>query len=55
MSSATTDLSDAFPEVQATRPIFDDLGGRRTFSGPIETVRVSEDNVLVRQTTGLTD
>ncbi len=52
MSFATTDLSDAFPGVQATEPVFTDFGGRRTFSGPIETVKVFEDNVLVRQTLG---
>ncbi len=48
MTASTTDLSDAHPEVQAAAPIFTDFGGRRTFGGPIETVRVYEDNVLVK-------
>lgn len=50
MSHATTDLSDAHPEARVADPIFADFGGRRVFSGPIETVKVFEDNVLVRAT-----
>jgi regulator of ribonuclease activity A len=46
----TADLCDAFgPAVQVAAPIFRDYGGLSRFSGPIETVRVSEDNSLVAQ------
>lgn len=46
----TTDLCDAHEhEVQVAAPILRDFGGERAFSGPIATVRVYEDNVLVRQ------
>ncbi len=49
----TTDLLDENEEndaIQVVRPVFRDYGGRKRFSGPIETVRVNEDNVLVRST-----
>jgi len=42
----TTDLCDAFPDVQVCEPIFKSFGGRTKFSGPIATVKVYEDNVL---------
>jgi regulator of ribonuclease activity A len=46
----TADLCDAHAEgVQVARPIFRDLGGRRAFAGPAETVRVFEDNALIRR------
>jgi regulator of ribonuclease activity A len=46
----TADLSDVHPEsVLAAEPVFRDFGGIDRFWGPIETVRVFEDNVLVRQ------
>lgn len=49
MSLATTDLSDAHPTaVQAADPIFRDYGGRRAFHGPITTLKLFEDNALVR-------
>jgi regulator of ribonuclease activity A len=45
---ATADLCDAFaPGVHLVAPIFRDYGGRSRFAGPIETVRVFEDNALV--------
>jgi regulator of ribonuclease activity A len=45
---ATADLCDAFgPVVHLVAPIFRDYGGVRQFAGPIETLRVSEDNALV--------
>jgi len=48
LSYATTDLSDAYPQVQVAEPLFSDFGGKSAFYGPIETVKVFEDNVLVR-------
>ena len=48
MSFATTDLSDAHPETQVCEPIFHDFGGRKSFHGPIATLKVFEDNALVR-------
>ena len=50
MSIATTDLSDAHPEAQTCEPIFGDYGGRTAFHGPIKTLKVFEDNALVRAT-----
>lgn len=48
MSHATTDLSDAHPETQVCDPIFRDFGGNKAFHGPIATLKVFEDNALVR-------
>ena len=48
MSTATTDLCDTHPEVQVCDPTFTDFGGRRTFYGPITTLKVFEDNGPVR-------
>lgn len=50
MSYATTDLSDAHPEAQVADPIFGDFGGHSQFHGPIKTIKVFEDNALVRAT-----
>lgn len=47
---ATTDLSDAHPDVPAVAPLFRDYGGRVAFHGPIRTLRVHDDNTLVRAT-----
>jgi len=45
----TTDLSDAHPgRVHVAEPLFRDFGGRRSFAGPIATVKVHEDNSFVR-------
>jgi regulator of ribonuclease activity A len=45
----TTDLCDRFAsEVQIAEPIFRDFGGSRVFHGPIVTLKVYEDNALVR-------
>jgi regulator of ribonuclease activity A len=44
----TTDLSDAHPEVQVGEPLLRHFGGLGAFGGPIETLRVFEDNALVR-------
>ena len=48
MSLATTDLADAHPEIQVCDPIFRDFGGRKSFHGPMATLKVFEDNALVR-------
>lgn len=48
MPFAVADLSDAHPEVQVCDPLFRDFGGRTTFHGPIATLKVFEDNALVR-------
>lgn len=50
MSYATADLSDARPEIQICEPIFADYGGVLAFHGPIVTLKVFEDNGLVRST-----
>jgi regulator of ribonuclease activity A len=48
MSTATTDLSDRHPKAQACDPVFRDFGGRKAFFGPIKTLKLFEDNTLVR-------
>src|SRR4051812_191976 len=48
MTHATTDLSDAHPEAQVCDPVFQAYGGRPAFAGPIATLKVFEDNALVR-------
>ena len=51
MSFKTPDLCDEFEElVWMAEPLFRDYGGAGSFHGPIVTVRVFEDNVLVRET-----
>jgi len=46
----TADLCDQFlDELQVCDLAFQSYGGKRTFSGPIATVDVLEDNVLVRE------
>ena len=49
MTFTTTDLSDAHPEAQVCDPVFQTFGGRRSFSGPITTLKVFEDNSMVRE------
>ena len=47
---STADLYDANEDnVQVALPMFADFGGRLTFSGPLSTVKVHEDNTLVRK------
>lgn len=46
---ATTDISDAHPEAQVCDPVFQIFGGVVSFSGPVTTVKVFEDNTLVKQ------
>jgi regulator of ribonuclease activity A len=49
MIPTTTDLCDVHGDVvRVVDPIFRDYGGRRHFAGLISTVKVLEDNVLVR-------
>jgi regulator of ribonuclease activity A len=50
MSFATTDLSDAHPEAQVCDPVFHDFGGKKAFHGLIKTLKIFEDNALVRST-----
>ena len=51
MEFATADLCDGYPQlIQVLEPLFRSYGGANRFSGPIETVQVYEDNVLVRET-----
>lgn len=46
----TADLYDAHGEaLQVALPLFRDFGGRLAFSGPISTVKVHEDNALVKK------
>ncbi len=48
---STADLYDAHRDaVQVAEPLLVSFGGVETFGGPAQTVRVYEDNVLVRQT-----
>ena len=49
MTLTTTDLSDAHPEGQICDPVFLSFGGSRSFSGPITTLKVFEDNSMVRE------
>lgn len=47
---ATADLSDEYgDEVQVLLPGFMDYGARMRFCGPVATLKVHEDNSLVRQ------
>lgn len=48
MTTATADLCDAHPGVQVADPIFLDYGSAEPFHGTIATVKVFEDNALVR-------
>ena len=49
MSFATADLYDEHEEkLQIATPMFKDYGGKKKFSGPASTVKVFEDNSLVR-------
>ncbi len=49
MTYATTDLCDAHSEdLQIAEPVFFDFGSKTDFSGPITTLKLFEDNTLVR-------
>jgi regulator of ribonuclease activity A len=45
----TTDLCDAHPDLQVCEPIFQVFGGAVRFAGPITTVKLFEDNTLIKQ------
>ena len=46
----TPDLCDRYGDrVQVAEPLFRDFGGRGAFTGEIDTVRVLDDNALVRR------
>jgi regulator of ribonuclease activity A len=50
MTTPTPDLCDRYGDrLQVAEPLFQDFGGRAAFAGQIETVRVLEDNALVRR------
>lgn len=49
MTFTTADLCDEQGDaVRVAEPVFRDYGGVRSFSGEVETLRVFEDNALVR-------
>jgi regulator of ribonuclease activity A len=51
MTFSTPDLCDAHGDaVRVAEPVFRDFGGARRFAGEVETLRVFEDNALVRAT-----
>ncbi len=50
MNLSTADLCDELgSRARVAEPLFRNVGGERSFHGPISTVRVFEDNVLVRE------
>lgn len=50
MSVSTADLYDVYEAtVQVAEPLYRDFGGLPSFFGPVATVKVFEDNSLVRQ------
>ena len=46
---ATTDLCDAHPDIQVCDPVFRTFGGAPAFSGQVATLKVFEDNTLIKQ------
>ncbi len=49
MSIATADLYDEYGDtLQIATPMFNDYGGQMSFYGPVSTVKVFEDNSMVR-------
>ncbi|MDX2425464.1 MAG: ribonuclease E activity regulator RraA [Cycloclasticus sp.] len=50
MTFKTADLCDKFSDtLQIVTPMFQSFGGNKRFSGKIQTVKIFEDNVLVRE------
>ena len=45
----TADLSDANPSLSLCMEVFRNYGLRKEFSGPIATVKVFDDNILVKE------
>lgn len=53
MSISTADLCDEHPDTtRVCEPLFRPYGARESFGGPVRTVRVHEDNVLVEEALG---
>lgn len=53
MSLSTADLCDEYPGItRVCEPLFRSYGARGSFGGPVRTVRVHEDNVLVEEALG---
>lgn len=53
MSLSTADLCDDHPDAtRVCEPLFRSYGVRGSFGGPVRTVRVHEDNVLVEEALG---
>jgi regulator of ribonuclease activity A len=53
MNFKTPDLCDRFPDdrhLQIAEPIFRAFGGKTSFAGRVTTLKVFEDNVLIRKT-----
>jgi regulator of ribonuclease activity A len=48
MNFTTADLCDSYPDAQIAAPVFRDFGAHSTFHGRIVTVKVFEDNAMVR-------
>ena len=48
MTVSTSDLCDLHADVRIAEPIFSDFGGVNAFHGKIATLKVFEDNALVR-------
>ncbi|WP_420594949.1 ribonuclease E activity regulator RraA [Deinococcus sp.] len=48
LTYATADLCDAFPEIQVSEPVWRDYGGVMRFAGQAVTLKVDDDNSLVR-------
>jgi len=46
---ATTDLCDAHSDIQVCDPVFQAFGGSPSFNGPMATLKVFEDNTLIKQ------
>ena len=46
--TTTADLCDANAQAQIAEPLFRDFGGVNKFHGPVATLKVFEDNALVR-------
>ena len=52
MKFATADLSDAHPQAQVADPVFRDFGAVTVFHGSVVTLKVYEDNGIVRAVLG---
>ena len=48
MKFSTADLCDAHPDIQVVEPVFGDFGGLDAFAGRAATLKVFEDNAMVR-------